>query len=197
MQFPLELRFKVLAFAPQIHVMDATGASVLFIRQKLFRLRENIAVFSDASQQRQILEIAADRWLDFSASYRFAQPGGAKLGSIRRHGFRSLWSAHYEIADAAGGILFELREENPWTKVADSFLGEIPLIGLLSGYFFHPRYRIARPGATEPAFRLHKRRSFLETGFHIEKLDPAIGEGEETIVLLGAVMLTLLERRRG
>jgi hypothetical protein len=197
MDFPLDLRFKLLALAPQLHVTDARGASVLYIQQRLFRLKEKIAVFSDASKQRQILEINADRMLDFSANYRFSVPNGAPLGAIRRHGMKSLWRAHYEIANAAGETVFTLTEENPWAKIGDSILGEIPIIGLLSGLFFHPRYRISRAGSDVPAFRLHKKRSFLESGFHIEKLDQAIGEGEEMIVLLATVMLTLLERRRG
>lgn len=196
MQFPLRLRFRIFAFAPQIHVTDAAGASVLYIQQKLFRFKEKIAVYDGPDKQRQILEINADRVLDFSANYRFSQPGGAAVGSIRRHGMRSLWRAHYEILDASGAPLFELTEENPWAKVGDSFFGEIPIVGLLSGYLFHPRYRIARPGGG-PCFRLHKKRAFLETGFEIEKLDASVGEGEEMIVLLGAVMLTLLERARG
>jgi hypothetical protein len=110
---------------------------------------------------------------------------------------KSLWRAHYEIVGAADQTIFELSEENPWAKIGDSLLGEIPILGLITGLFFHPRYRISRPGHGEPAFRLHKKRSLLETGFHIEKLDPTVEEGEEMVVLLGAVMLALLERRRG
>ena len=73
--------------------------------------------------------------------------------------------------------------------MGDSLLGEIPVIGLLTGYFLHPRYRISRPGAEAAAFRLHKKRSFLETSFHIEKLEATVGEGEEMVVTLGVLML--------
>jgi len=197
MNFPLDLRFKLLAFSPQIHVTDAAGQSVLYIQQKLFRLKERIAVFSNPSKDRQILEINADRVIDFSASYRFSVPGGDPVGAVRRHGMKSLWRAHYEILNAADQPVFELTEENPWAKIGDSLLGEIPILGMLTGLFFHPRYRVTRRGATEPSFRLHKKRSFWEVGFRVEKLDPATDEREETIVLLGTVMLALLERRRG
>lgn len=197
MNFPLDLRFKLLAFAPQIHVTDAGGKSVLYIQQQLFRLKERIAVYSGPDKQRQILEINADRIIDFSANYRFSQPGGQPVGGIRRHGMRSLWRAHYEITDAAGRAIFELSEENPWAKVGDSLLGEIPIIGFFTGFFLHPRYRIGRPGSETPVFRLRKKRSFFEAVYHIEKLDPSASEGEEMVMLLGTVVLALLERSRG
>jgi uncharacterized protein YxjI len=197
MKFPLDLRYKLLAIAPQIHVTDAAGQSVLYIQQRLFRLKERIAVFSDPRKERQILEINADRIIDFSANYRFSQPGGETVGSIRRHGMRSLWRAHYEIVDGTARTIFALSEENPWAKVGDSLLGQIPILGALTGYFLHPRYGICRPGCDEPAFRLHKERSFFEARYRIEKLDPAVDEGEEMVVLLGAVVLALLERSRG
>ena len=39
MRFPLDLRFKIVAIAPQISVTDASGALLLYVKQKAFRLK--------------------------------------------------------------------------------------------------------------------------------------------------------------
>jgi hypothetical protein len=38
MNHPLTMTFRILALAPQVHVRDATGATVCYVRQKLLRL---------------------------------------------------------------------------------------------------------------------------------------------------------------
>ena len=53
MQFPLQLRFKVLALATQIYVTDASGATVFYVKQKMFKLKEDIAVFGRVTERTQ------------------------------------------------------------------------------------------------------------------------------------------------
>ena len=71
MDYPLDMRFKIFGFAPQIFVNDAKGASVFYVRQKLFKLKEAVKVFKDNSQSDLQYEIKADRIIDFSAKYHF------------------------------------------------------------------------------------------------------------------------------
>jgi hypothetical protein len=54
MQFPLKLTFKILAVAPQITVTDASGQILFYVKQKLFKLKEAITVYSDSSQTREL-----------------------------------------------------------------------------------------------------------------------------------------------
>ncbi len=194
MQYPLDLSFKLLALGPQISVTDATGQLVFFVKQKLFRLKEEITVFGDSEQQQALYRLKADRVLDFSARYHFSDPGGASLGSVKRQGMRSLWSARYDILDGEQ-IVCGIREENPWIKVADAALSEIPILGMFSGYVFHPSYLAARPDG-QPLMRLTKRPAFFEGKFAIEQL-AAFAPHEETRILLSLLMMVLLERSRG
>jgi hypothetical protein len=80
MNHPLTMTFRILALAPQVHVRDATGATVCYVRQKLLRLKEHVEVFADESQSRLLYEIRADRMIDFSATYRFAAAAGGRCG---------------------------------------------------------------------------------------------------------------------
>src|SRR5262245_37659078 len=126
MTFPLALRFKLFALAPQLRLTDASGALVYYVRQRAFTLREAVTVFADEPQTRPLYRMTADRVLDLSARYRIADERGGVLGVMERHGMRSLWRAHYEV-QREGIAALRIREENPWVKFLDGLLGEIPL----------------------------------------------------------------------
>jgi uncharacterized protein YxjI len=125
MKYPLDLRFTIFSLSQQITVRDADGQSILFVKQKMFRFKEKIEVFSDASMQKKLFEINADRIIDFSANYHFTAADGSDWGAVRRRGMLSLWSAHYEIIEN-NVVDMNLQEEAPWKKILESLLGEIP-----------------------------------------------------------------------
>ena len=194
MQYPLDLSFKIMALAPQISVTDASGGLVFYVKQKLFKLKEEMTVFADAKQTQPLYKINADRVLDFSARYHFTDVNGAELGSVKREGMRSLWRAHYDIFEG-DALVMTIREENPWVKVLDGLFGQIPFIGMFSGYLFHPAFLVSRSDGTV-VMRLKKQPAFLESKFTIEK-QAELDEGRETRVLLSLLMMLLLERSRG
>jgi hypothetical protein len=197
MNFPLSLRFKLVALAPQIYVDDAAGQPVLYVKQKLFKLREKIEVYRDASRSQMLCTIQANKIIDWSARYFFTATNGSELGSVGRKGMRSIWRAHYEIfAPGDNTPDFEIREENPWTKVGDSLFSSIPIVGMFAGFVFHPSYLITRKSTGQPVFRLTKQSAFFEGKFIIEKFGDA-NEAEEMALTLSLLMLILLERQRG
>jgi uncharacterized protein YxjI len=166
--YPLDLSFKLIALAPQISVTDAAGRPVCFVRQKMFKLKEAVTVFSDAQQTQTLATIQADRVLDISAQYHFAAADGRKLGSVKRQGLKSIWKCHYDIFDAEKAAM-TIREDNAWIKVADAALMSIPFVGMFAGYVFHPTYTVTRAGGA-PVLRLRKMPAFFEGKFRIERL---------------------------
>jgi hypothetical protein len=132
--------------------------------------------------------------LDFNARYGIAEASGRPLGTIARKGRKSLWRAQYEVVDG-GGQALTIQEENGWVKVGDALFGEIPVLGIFSGYVFNPSYLLTNP-AGAPLMRLSKQPAFLEGKFRVERL-AEMGEQEETLAVLSFLMMVLLERRRG
>lgn len=195
MRFPLDLRFKLLAIAQQIFVRDADGQLVLYVRQKAFKLKESVTVFADERQALTLFHIEADRMLDISARYAITDRGGGPLGYLQRRGMRSIWRAHYEI-HRGGSQQFLISEENPWVKVIDGLIGDVPVIGFFSGYMFHPRYVVARPGSDDVLFRITKEPAFFEGRYTVERLG-AVEETDEQLIVLSLLMMLLLERSRG
>jgi len=201
MNYPLKMSFKILAIAPQIFVRDATGADVMYVKQKLFKLKEAINVFSDQSQTNQLYSLNADRIRDFSARYDFTDSQGMNLGAVKRQGMRSLWKASYNVLDG-DTVKFHIQEENAFVKLMDGCFSEIPLVGTFSGYVFNPAYLVTRPnssgsGPGQTIMRLVKEAAFLESSFSIEKIDPSLSEQDEKQILLSLMMTVLLERNRG
>ncbi|HEX7261730.1 MAG TPA: hypothetical protein VF258_07945 [Luteolibacter sp.] len=195
-QYPLTLSFKVLALASQATVTDATGRTIIYTKQKLFKFREHLEIWTDASQGTRLAEIKANKVIDWSARYFFTDAQGGEIGSVGRRGWRSIWKAHYESFNPGDNTPdFSIHEENAWTKVADSFLSDLPIIGMFSGYLFHPSYLASRTDGS-PALRMTKQPAFWEGRFKLEKLGDMTPR-EELNLFLSFLMLVLLERRRG
>ncbi len=194
MNYPLEIKFKLLALAQQLSITDAGGTLLFYVKQKAFKLREAITVFADREQTNALYQVNAEKILDFSGRYNFADAQGRHLGSVKRQGMRSIWKAHYDVYDGENVVL-TIREENAWIKVFDSLLGEVPVVGMFTGYLFHPAYIVTRPGGSA-VLRMAKQPAFFEGRFTVEKLG-VVGEDEELRALLALVMLILLERSRG
>jgi uncharacterized protein YxjI len=201
MNYPLKMNFKILAIAPQIYIRDAAGTEIMYVKQRLFKLKEAIHVFSDQSQTNEIYTIKADRIIDFSARYNFRDNQGMSLGAIKRRGMRSIWKASYDVLEG-DSIKYHIQEENAFVKVMDGCFGEIPVAGMLSGYVFNPTYLVTRPNPTgegpgPTVMRLVKEPAFLESSFTIEKVDPGLTDKDEEQILLSLMMMVLLERQRG
>ena len=194
MDYPLDLSFKIIALAPQLSVTDAHGSVVMYVRQKLLKLKEAVTVYADTQQTQPLYTMNADRILDWSARYNFADIQGNNLGAVKRQGMKSLWKSHYDILDGET-VVMTIQEENPWVKVIDGLVGEIPIIGMFTGYLFHPAYLVARTDGTV-VMRLEKKPAFLEGKFTIESKMP-LPEREEKQALLSLLMMLLLERSRG
>lgn len=195
LQFPLNLTFKITTISNDFVAKDANDMTVAYVRQKILKLIEEVQVFNDENRSDLLYTINADRWLDFSASYTFTDRNGNNRGRVARKGWASLWKANYEIYDEFQTKILFVREENPWAKVFDSLLGDVPVLNLLTGYFFHPSYAVVRSDETK-VVRLRKVASFFGRRFVIEKL-AAFDKGEEERILLSLMMMILLERRRG
>ena len=198
LQYPLNLTFKIWTWSPnKVSVTDNQGKLLFLVRQKAFRLKEAITVYGDEQETTSLYHMKADRIIDFSARYNFTDNTGGVIGAVKRQGMRSLWSARYNIFD--GGTdeqaVFTIQEDDPWIKVGDALLSELPFIGLFSGYFFNPTYSVKRPDGSV-VMRLAKTPGFLSRLFTIKKVDQ-LSDRQENQAILSLLMMILLERRRG
>ncbi|MEM7369706.1 MAG: hypothetical protein AAF587_13970 [Bacteroidota bacterium] len=195
LKFPLHFTFKISTLSNDFVAKDAEERTIAYVRQKMLKLIDEVLVYKDESKSEVKYSIKANKWIDFSAAYLFSDQSGRELGRVARKGWASLWKARYEIYDENQKQDLLIQEENGWVKVIDGMVGEIPILGMLTGYLFNPSYLLTRPDGSEVA-KLSKEPSFFGRKFKVEKLAP-FEEGEETRIVLGLMMMILMERRRG
>lgn len=196
LNYPLDFKFKITTLASDFNITDRNGNYVAYVRQKMFRLKEDVIVFSDESRTKELFNIKANQWIDFNASYMMTDLlTGKKFGSLARKGVRSIWKARYDIIDEKEKPIYQINEDNGWIKVFDSFLGEIPILGMLTGYFLNPSYTV-KDNAGKEYFRLKKMPSLVRRRFQLERIID-IDDEDESLVVLSFLMMVLLERARG
>jgi hypothetical protein len=113
-QFPTYLlRRQAIALTGKFRFYDPAGRMVMFSEQKMFRLREDIRVYSDESKTREVLSIKARQIMDFSAAYDVIDTElNQKAGALRRKGLRSLLRDEWEVLDANDRVVGQLFEDS-------------------------------------------------------------------------------------
>lgn len=196
LDFPLTMRMKLLALAPQFYVSDKNNQPIAYVKQKLFKLKEDIRVYANEQQEQQLYAIHADRVIDFNAVYHMSDTqNGQNLGALKRKGMRSLWKAAYEVHDANDMPLYTVSEESAFVRVMDALFSELPIIGALSGYVFNPSYLVKdQQGRT--VMRMKKQPAFWEGVFKMEAFAP-LPTLDKKRLMLSLFMVVVLERMRG
>jgi hypothetical protein len=103
---------------------------------------------------------------------------------------KSLWKATYDVLDNSSAQVGLIHEENPWIKVLDGLLSDIPFVGM----FINPAYLVDLQGQT--VLYLKKQPAWLEGKFTLTKRGQ-FSEAEEALLLPSIIMMLLLERMRG
>ena len=105
------LKRQAIALTGKFRFYDPMGNLVMFSEQKMFKLREDIRVYSDEAKTQEVLSIKARQIMDFSASYDVVDTAmNQKVGALRRKGLRSILRDEWEVLDANDnliGLIFE------------------------------------------------------------------------------------------
>ncbi len=105
------LRRQVLALTGVFRLYDQNGQVIAYSRQKMFKLREDIRLYTDESQSQELMRIQARQIIDFSAAYDvFDSLEDRLVGTLRRRGFHSIVRDQWEVlgpGDQPLGTLIE------------------------------------------------------------------------------------------
>lgn len=192
MRYPLKLRFKLAAIASQIYATDADGNSIFYVKQKLFKLKEDIEIFTDSSKTNKLYNVKADRVIDFSPTFTLYDASGVAVGAVKRNGGASIWKANYTLQ--TGPVQVTISELNPFAKVMDAILSQVPFLGLISGYIFQPKYGIVDQSNNQVG-QLDKLPAFFEGLYQLDST--AITTVDETTQRnFAALMMVVVLRER-
>ncbi len=180
------IRRKILTlFGAKFHVYDPEGKIILFSRQKAFKLREDIRVYSDETEAEERLLIKARQIIDFSAAYDVVDSrSGGKIGALRRKGFSSLIRDSWEFLDTADRPIGTILEDSTFMALLRRFLTNLI-----------PQSYHAKAGETDVAKYHQNFNPFVyKLRVHLEpearqKIDPQL-------VLAGGILLAAVESRQ-
>jgi uncharacterized protein YxjI len=192
--YPLHFKFKISTLSNDFEAKDALGNTLFYVREKILTWRDQMKVYSDSSKNELLYEIKSNRLIDFQQTFTITNTYGNIVGSVRRKSIRSLWKSTFKLMDENENHDHTIQEKNVFVKMWDGIFGEIPIIGILSGYVFNPSY-ILSTTAGDPLFEITKEPSFFGRKFKVEKLTSR--EFNEERFILSLALMVLVERSRG
>jgi uncharacterized protein YxjI len=90
---------------------DTAGQLRFYIKQKAFKLKEEITVFADEGKTEPRMTIKARSISDFSGGYDIADAvTGASIGGAQRNGLKSMFKDEWNILDADGEVCGQVKE---------------------------------------------------------------------------------------
>lgn len=114
-------------FGGEIRIYDGAQTELLFfVKQKAFKLKEDIRIFSDESASTEVLRIGARSIIDFSASYDVTDTAtGQRVGSLRRKGMRSILRDSWELLDAQDKVIGTIAEDSMALALVRRFISAL------------------------------------------------------------------------
>jgi hypothetical protein len=180
------LKRQVLALTGIIRIYNPYGQMVLFSQQKMFKLKEDIRVYTDETRSQELLYIQARQIIDFSAAYDVVDSQvGTKVGVLRRKGFRSIVRDEWEVLDASDQPMGALYEDNLRQALLRRFL-----LGILLPQNYDLSISDMRVADLRQKFNLF--RYELEIDFSMDTshlLDHRLG-------IAAGILLGIIERRQ-
>ena len=100
-------------FGGEFWFKDANDQVIAYSKQKRFKLKEDIVLYTDETCTQPLLSIKARSVIDFGATYDIVDATtGENLGAARRKGLKSIFKDTWKILDANGNEYAELVEDS-------------------------------------------------------------------------------------
>ena len=107
------LKRQAIALTGKFRIYDPMGNLVMFSEQKMFRLREDIRIYSDENKTQEVLSIQARQIMDFSAAYDVVDAAyNQKVGALRRKGLSSIVRDEWQVLDVNDNVVGNLFEDS-------------------------------------------------------------------------------------
>lgn len=171
--------FKI--FGAAFHVYDENGSVIGYCKQKAFKLKEDLKLYTGEDMADMLLSLQALSVIDFSSTYTVTLPDGTSLGSLRRKGMKSSFIRdEWLVFDGDGQEIAIIRETGSFAPFARRYIDFVAVL-------FPQRYEIIRTGdgAILAEYRQHFNPFIFRMGIAIREQDEAVDE----LLILGAACL--------
>ena len=118
------IRRKVFSFlGAKFHIYDADDKLIGYSKQKAFKLKEDIRLYTDETMDEERLIIQARKAIDFSAAYDVVDSKkDKKIGALQRKGLKSILRDEWVVLDENDGEIGTLKEDSTGMALVRRFL---------------------------------------------------------------------------
>lgn len=110
-------------FGAAFYIYDPVGKVALYSKQKAFKLREDIRLYTDEDMLTEVLSINARQIIDFSAVYDVIDSSlNMKVGALKRKGMKSILKDEWIIMDASDREIGFIKEDSTALALTRRFL---------------------------------------------------------------------------
>lgn len=183
---PLTFRKKVFKLVGKsISGMDAANNQVVFVKQKGFKLKEDIRAYTNKDQTEELLYIQARQILDISAAYDVVDSRTQeKVGALRRKGLKSTFLRdEWDILDSSDQPVGKIQEDSMAMALIRRFLTNL----IPQSYDFSA-------GETKVAKLKQRFNPFVFKADYKVDVTNAI---DPRMILAGSILLMCIEGRQG
>jgi uncharacterized protein YxjI len=113
---------------------DTPGRVFCFVRQKMFKFKEDVQFFTDETKTIELMRIKARQRFDPTATYDVTNPDGTKIGGFQKVFGTSLFRSTYRLFDEAGKEVATATEQNLAVAILRRLVAFIPNIGGLANW---------------------------------------------------------------
>lgn len=179
--------FKI--FGAAFHVYDEHGSVVGYCKQKAFKLKEDLKLYTGEDMSDMLLSLQAKSIIDFSSTYTVALPDGTSLGSLRRKGMKSSFLRdEWIMFSESGEELGIIRETGSVAPLIRRYIE-------IASFLFPQRYEVIRSADAKiiGMFRQHFNPFIFRLGISIVEEDDGI---DELYILGSACLISAIEGRQ-
>jgi hypothetical protein len=121
------IRKKVIALAgAKLHIFDANQNVIMFSQLKAFKLKEDIAIYTDENKTQELIKIKARNYIDFSATYDVIDSqSGETIGALKRKGMKSIFKDEWIILDNNDNERGLIKEDSRFKAFLRRFLSSL------------------------------------------------------------------------
>jgi len=175
--------FKI--FGGAFHVKDEQGNTVMYSRQKAFKLREDMTVWADENQSRELLKIQTPQILDLGATYFVTDStSGEEVGGLARQWGKSMIRDTWHLIGPDRQQVGMLQEKSLAGALVSRFINIVP-----------QKYVIqTMEGARVVSIRQHFNPFVLKYTMTIDDPMPPI---DRRLLIAMGILLCAIEGRQG
>src|SRR5687767_12518887 len=125
---------------------DTPGRIFCFVKQKMFKFKEDVRFFTDQTMNTELMRIKARQRFDPTATYDVTAPDGSVIGRFSKVFGASLLRSTYKLFDADGQEVAIATEQNLFIALFRRLVGFVPNLGNFANWLPIPYHFVFKRG---------------------------------------------------